>query len=157
METPTMETSLIVEFISRNNFKLKEDFCFKFSANAKLDSFFWSWEDTFIENYAPHFLLIRVPKGFYTDFGSIPQFFQSFISPIGSPTKAYVLHDYLLYLWEIEIIPNRKLCDKTFREALKELGVGIVRRHIMYLAVRAYSTYQEKKRSFKNWLKKIKK
>ena len=42
---------------------------------------------------------ICIPKGFRTDFGSIPQIFQSLISPVGKPTKSYVLHDYLLSLW----------------------------------------------------------
>ena len=74
---------------------------------------------------------ICIPKGFKTDFGSIPQIFQSLISPVGKPTKSYVLHDYLLSLWDREIL-NRKTCDRVFKEALRVQGVGVLKRNVMY-------------------------
>ena len=94
---------------------------------------------------------VCIPKGFKTDFGSIPQIFQSLISPVGKPTKSYVLHDYLLSLWDKGMI-DRKTCDRVFKEALKIQGIGVFKRNVMFLCVRAYSIFKEisKKLNFKN-------
>ncbi|WDL74227.1 DUF1353 domain-containing protein [Helicobacter winghamensis] len=98
---------------------------------------------------------LRVEKGFKTDFGSVPQAFQSFVSPIGKPTKAYVLHDRLCVanakgeIWEkfFNKLPRkywnkpitRKEADKVFLEAMKTLGVGALKRYIIYFYVRLYA------------------
>lgn len=135
----TSSTTLKVAFVSRRNFQLIEDFTYIFKdlvVEKELIS-------KGIAKEAGNLVYIDIPKGFNTDFGSVPQLFQSVVSPIGSPTKAYVLHDYLLELYLDGKISKRKICDKTFRTALKNEGVGLVRRHLMYLFVRLYSTYQD--------------
>ena len=139
----TYSTTLKVAFVGRQNFQL-------------IESFNYIFKDLMIEKEliskgiakeAGNLVYIDIPKGFNTDFGSIPQLFQSLVSPIGSPTRAYVLHDYLLNLYLQGKISKRKVCDKTFRTALKNEGVGMVRRSFMYLCVRAYSILKE-------WIKK---
>ena len=137
---------LKVVFISRKNFKLLDDFEYLFSKELSVDKELID-SDIAIKEDGSYY--ITVPKGFSTDFGSVPQLFQSVVSPIGSPTKAYVLHDYLLELYLNGKISKRKICDKTFRTALKNEGVGLVRRHLMYLCVRLYSTFQDKILSLK--------
>ena len=131
---------LKVVFISRKNFLLLDDFEYLFSKGLSVDN---ELVDSGIAIKEGSCYYITVPKGFSTDFGSVPQLFQSVVSPIGSPTKAYVLHDYLLELYLNGKISKRKICDKTFRTALKNEGVGLVRRHLMYLCVRLYSTFQD--------------
>ena len=131
---------LKVVFISRKNFKLLDDFEYLFFKGLSVDN---ELVDSGIAIKEGSRYYITVPKGFSTDFGSVPQLFQSVVSPIGSPTKAYVLHDYLLELYLDGKISKRKVCDKTFRTALKNEGVGLVRRHLMYLCVRLYSTFQD--------------
>ena len=91
---------------------------------------------------------ICIPKGFRTDFGSIPQIFQSLISPVGKPTKSYVLHDYLLSLWERGFL-DRKTCDAIFKEALRVQGVGSFKRNVMYGCVRIYGVFREIWRNLK--------
>ena len=83
-----------------------------------------------------------VPKGFKTDFASIPGFLTSFIPSHGRFDAAAIVHDYLyrekpfirvsLGYYRIQ----RKDADGIFRRIMKELGVGLFRRNIMYRAVR---------------------
>ena len=141
----TYNTTLKVAFIGRQNFQLIEDFNYVFK-DLMIEKELISKG---IAKEAGNLIYINIPKGFNTDFGSIPQLFQSLVSPIGSPTKAYVLHDYLLSLYLQGKISKRKICDKTFRVALRNEGVCMPRRSFMYLCVRAYSTY-------KDFIKKIK-
>ena len=96
---------------------------------------------------------IRVPKGFITDFASVPKAFWSIIPPYGKYTKAAVLHDYLYHMkgfpketWKSEIPYTRKECDRIFLQAMKVLGVSLVKRGIMYNAVRWFGA--------KKWNKK---
>ena len=129
---------LIVKVMNGNQFELMEDFVFYFPMlNGYRDC------------------TLKVEKGFKTDFGSVPQAFQSFISPIGKPTKAYVLHDRLCVanakgeIWEkfFNKVPRkywekpitRKEADKVFLEAMKVLGVGYLKRYTIYFYVRLYA------------------
>lgn len=139
----TYNTTLKVAFVGRQNFQLIEDFNYVFK-DLMIEK---ELINKGIAKEAGNLVYINIPKGFNTDFGSIPQLFQSLVSPIGSPTKAYVLHDYLLSLYLQGKISKRKVCDKTFRTALKNEGVGMPRRSFMYLCVRAYSILKE-------WIKK---
>lgn len=75
---------------------------------------------------------INVPKGFVTDFASIPQLFWSILPPWGDYGKAAVVHDWLYYIGTY----TRREADLIFREAMKVLGVNWFVRGIMYNAVR---------------------
>jgi hypothetical protein len=86
-----------------------------------------------------------VPKGFKTDFASIPRVFQSLIPSHGRFDAAAIVHDYL-YRHKPKVIGysgwgdykriTRKEADGVFRRIMKELGVGRIRRNLMYRAVR---------------------
>ena len=113
------------------NFELLKDFRFYFK--EKMDKHYLSeWS---FENGIP---FIEVPKGFITDFGSIPNLFQSIISPVGKPTKAYVLHDYLCELNKQGKI-KRKDGDKIFLKALEIQKVNRFKRYLTYFSVRVYA------------------
>lgn len=75
--------------------------------------------------------IVSIPFGYLTDFASIPWFARAFIPVMGRHAKAAVVHDYLI---DQGFRPRREV-DKIFLEAMKVLGVGRVRRTIMYLAV----------------------
>ena len=79
---------------------------------------------------------ITIPKGFITDFASIPQWALSFT---GRPTKkefqrASLLHDYIL----VENLMNNKEASKVFYELLLEDKTYKPKAYIMYLAVRYF-------------------
>lgn len=85
--------------------------------------------------------LIKVPKDFITDFASVPKAFWSIIPPYGKYTKAAVLHDYIYkyhgFVSSDQFISyTRKEADRIFLQAMKVLGVGRIKRGIMYNAVR---------------------
>lgn len=78
---------------------------------------------------------IEAPKGFDTDFASIPQLFRSFIPVNGRHRGAAVIHDYL-YRTASEHHYTRLECDTVFLEAMKVAGVPWWKRNAMFLAVR---------------------
>ncbi|MCI2236220.1 DUF1353 domain-containing protein [Helicobacter sp. CaF467b] len=139
-----VNNTLNVRFVSRKNFLLIATFNYLFKNEQEIPKELIA-NGIVKDCKEGHY--VSIPSGFYTDFGSIPQVFQSLISPIGGPTQAYVLHDYLLYCYEVGEISKRVICDKAFKVALKNEGVGILRRNFMYLCVRAYSILKE-------WIKK---
>ena len=79
-------------------------------------------------------LTIKVPKGFETDFASIPRIFWPILPPFGRYTKAAIIHDYLYGLEGC----SRWLADAIFREAMCQLGVPWYKRIPIYYAVRFF-------------------
>ena len=79
--------------------------------------------------------VITIPKGFETDFASVPRIFWLFISPIDKHAKAAVVHDYC-YVYAPY---DRKRCDEIFLEAIKVLGVPKWKQHCLYYGVRIFS------------------
>ncbi len=76
--------------------------------------------------------LFVVPSGFVTDFASVPRVLWSLIPTYGRYTKAAVLHDYLVR----ERAISRCDADGLFRRVMREMGVGYVRRRMMWAGVR---------------------
>ncbi|OYW42988.1 MAG: hypothetical protein B7Z38_03155 [Rhodobacterales bacterium 12-64-8] len=81
-------------------------------------------------------IAIAVPKGYVTDFASIPGWIQWLIAPFGRHSEAAVVHDWLYTLGTKGDSKSRKLADQTFRRALAIVGVKFIRRNLMYWAVR---------------------
>lgn len=80
-------------------------------------------------------IYISVPKGFETDFASIPRIFRIFFSKTGKYRDAAVLHDYL-YKYQGFGFWSRAGADKVFLQAMQDLGVGWTTRHAIHKAVR---------------------
>lgn len=94
---------------------------------------------------------ITVPDGTLTDLGSIPQFAWSLgFAPDGYP-RAYVVHDKLYRARGVNcgVLPyppplrgmriisySRRAADGILRDALRALGCGVVKRNIIWAAVR---------------------
>lgn len=76
---------------------------------------------------------ITVPKGFVTDFASLPRVLWSLIPPTGQHAPAAVLHDYLYKTGRF----TRAASDRFFLDAMKASGVSWTRRWMMYRGVRA--------------------
>lgn len=78
-------------------------------------------------------LVIEVPKGFVTDYASVPRLPLVF-SIFGNTAHAEaVLHDYLYSIkWD------REDADKMFYEAMLSQGVSKWKAYVMYLAVRSF-------------------
>ncbi len=77
-------------------------------------------------------VVITVPKGFVTDFASIPQpFWSAGLSPNGLYSKAAVVHDYLYWTQTC----TRKQADNLLMIAMKESGVRATTRQLVYEGV----------------------
>jgi len=79
----------------------------------------------------------EVPAGFVTDFASVPRLVAWLIPTYGIYTPAAILHDYFwdgLRQGTAEI--SRADADGIFRRCLRELGVSLPKRWMMWAAVR---------------------
>ena len=77
---------------------------------------------------------VRVPRGFETDFASIPRLLRRIFPPDGQWGLAAVLHDFLYSRPGV----RRFLADALFRDAMAQLKVPLWRRVPLYYAVRIF-------------------
>jgi hypothetical protein len=77
---------------------------------------------------------IVVPKGFVTDFASIPRAFWSLLPPIGRYGYPALFHDYVY--WDQTL--KRVEADAVFRDTMVELTVPAWKRSILFYAVRIF-------------------
>lgn len=90
--------------------------------------------DDWLYCYPPTRELIVVPKGYVTDFASVPPAARVAIDVYGSNIEGAVVHDWLYAVGE----PGRRQkADQIIRYALMEQDVGVVRRNTVYTAVRS--------------------
>lgn len=80
-------------------------------------------------------IAVIVPQGCQTDFASIPRILWPIFPPWGKYTRAAILHDYL---YSSSGKCSRFLADALFRDAMRELGVPVWKRVVMYYAVRLF-------------------
>lgn len=91
-----------------------------------------------------HDIEIVVPKGFRTDFASVPRCLWSIFPPYGKHTVAAIVHDFLYATH----LTTREKADLIFLELMKVYNVNPVKRKLMYLAVKyfgepAYKQYKK--------------
>ena len=82
------------------------------------------------------FLNYVVPKGFQTDFASVPTLLHWFVQPYGKHSKAAVVHDYLYQTLGGPKILSRYQCDRVFLIGLIESKLPAWKSYIMFVAVR---------------------
>lgn len=88
--------------------------------------------------YEGKYELFRIPSGFSTDFASVPRAFTWLIPRYGTYTRAAILHDYLCARERVGLFTSAD-ADGIFRRVLRELGVSLPRRWLMWAAVRTRS------------------
>lgn len=121
---PFYSTEIDVDWIGSNKWRLNEEFSYEVDPGE----------------------IITVPAGFVTDFASIPRPFWNILPPHGEYAPAALIHDYLYATGGLGGRYTKAQSDDIFREAMKELGVGKVKRNIMWSAVRAFGrgSFQKK-------------
>jgi len=83
-----------------------------------------------------------VPKGFRTDFASIPKIFWSILPPDGKYILASVVHDYLYTVKPC----SRKEADRIFLKLMKISKCSKIRCYILYYCVRLFGFIRWKKK-----------
>ena len=81
--------------------------------------------------------LVVVPKGFRTDYASVPRIFRNIINSYGKHGRAAVVHDWL-YSNQCKINITREEADKIFLEIMVEWNVKKYKRILMYVLVRMF-------------------
>ncbi len=108
-------TPLVLEYLDGRTWRVAEEFVYHIGAEGSG-------------------MAIHVPKGFETDFASVPRVFWRVLPPTGDYGKAAVIHDKLYK----DGSGNREWCDGVFLEAMTVLGVSLIKRQIIYRAVRLF-------------------
>ncbi len=100
--------------------------------------------------------VLRIPKGFITDFASIPKLARWLIAKTEDHIKGAVLHDYLYSLrGRISFIGigkrteniSRKQSDKLFLVGMKVCKASLWKRFLMHSAVRLFGWYRWNKKT----------
>lgn len=99
----------------------------------ELDAKFWRVVEPLVYQGSSEEFVI--PAGFRTDFASVPRAFVWLIPRYGAYTRAAILHDFLRSSHAVSIAD----ADGIFRRCLRELGVTVPRRWMMWAAVRLAS------------------
>ena len=81
--------------------------------------------------------LVTVPKGFKTDYASVPRIFRNIINSSGKHGRAAVVHDWL-YSSKCTLDVTREEADQVFLEIMTEWGVSVIKRNLMYRMVRLF-------------------
>lgn len=93
-------------------------------------------------------LVIKVPKGFKTDFASVPLVAQAVVPRLGRHAKAAIVHDYCYVnaVQDPDYHPaqgtvrdwrrDKAFADYVFLDAMEVLNVPVWRRYLVYWAVR---------------------
>lgn len=90
---------------------------------------------------------ITVPKGFVTDYASLPRpLLAVFGRPSGITAEPAVLHDWLYSPDGLPLLARYR-CDEIFLESMKSKGVNWFKRYAMYHGVRVFGAafYKAKK------------
>lgn len=82
---------------------------------------------------------IAAPKGFETDFASIPWMFRWLIKVNGKHRKPAVIHDYLCVHGK-EMGISQSESDHVFQEAMNAVDVRRTQNAVMFGMVRAYQS-----------------
>lgn len=78
-----------------------------------------------------------IPTGFPTDLASVPRIFWGLIPPTGVYEKAAVLHDWMCLRLAAGDSPiSSHDVDGLFRRVMREAGVGLITRWVMWTGVR---------------------
>lgn len=75
---------------------------------------------------------VKVPKGFVTDFASIPQIFWTLLRPDGVYAHAAIVHDFLYWSQST----SRQTADSIFKIAMQDLKVTPIKVATLYDTVR---------------------
>ncbi|WP_346622891.1 DUF1353 domain-containing protein [Blastococcus montanus] len=77
-----------------------------------------------------------IPAGFVTDFATVPRVVVWLVPRFGRYTAAAILHDWLVTAGIVSGVVTGREADGLFRRVLRESGVPVVRRWLMWCGVR---------------------
>ena len=111
----------------------------------KINNKWWIIQEEFIwyVDFEDKIESVIVPKGFITNFWSIPKFMRWFID---YTSLSYILHDYLysefwkiILIWsDLKVSCIRSYADMVLRDALKVEWIWFIKRWMVWIGVRLF-------------------
>lgn len=80
--------------------------------------------------------VFTVPRGYITDFASVPRFAMWLVPVYGLYTKVAILHDWFCSYAIVAGLITARDADGIFRRVMREEGVPVLMRWIMWTGVR---------------------
>jgi len=110
----------------------------------KVDADRWSLVDDLV--YQGRWERFVVPAGFRTDFATVPRVVTWLVPRFGAYTLAAILHDWLVSEGLRTGVVTSRQADGIFRRVMRESGVPVLRRWIMWAGVRWSALTEEDRR-----------
>lgn len=101
----------------------------------------WVVDEPFTFESATLEAIIEIPKGFTTDFASVPRVFWPVLSPYGVYSRAAVVHDRC---YRAPGIATKHQADRVLLEAMELLGVNLITRQTIYRGVQVFGHWAYK-------------
>jgi len=111
----------------------------------RVDADRWSLVDDLV--YQGRWERFVVPAGFRTDFATVPRVVTWLIPRFGVYTLAAILHDWLCTQGIRSGAVTSRQADGIFRRVMRESGVPVLRRWLMWAGVRWGALADERRRS----------
>ena len=108
----------------------------------------WSLVDDLV--YQGRWERFVVPAGFRTDFATVPRVVTWLIPRFGAYTLAAILHDWLCSQGIRDGVVTARDADGIFRRVMRESGVPVLRRWMMWAGVRWGALTDDRRRP--GWL-----
>jgi hypothetical protein len=110
----------------------------------RVDADRWSLVDDLV--YEGRWERFVVPAGFRTDFATVPRLVTWLIPRFGAYTLAAILHDWLCSQGIRAGVVSAREADGIFRRVMRESGVPVLRRWMMWAGVRWGALTDERRR-----------
>ena len=114
----------------------------------RVDADRWSLVDDLV--YQGRWERFVVPAGFRTDFATVPRVVTWLIPRFGAYTLAAILHDWLCGQGIRSGVVSAREADGIFRRVMREIGVPVLRRWMMWAGVRWGALTDDRRRP--GWL-----
>jgi len=111
---------------------------------SRVDAYGWALVDPLV--YQGRWQRFVVPAGFRTDFASVPRVVTWLIPRFGVYTLAAILHDWLCTEGIRSGAVTSRDADGIFRRVMRESGVPVLRRWLMWAGVRWGALASERRR-----------
>jgi hypothetical protein len=112
---------------------------------SRVDANTWSLVDRLV--YRGTRQRFVVPTGFRTDFATVPRVVTWLIPRFGAYTLAVILHDWLVSEGIRSGVVSAREADGLFRRVMRESGVPVLRRWLMWAGVRWGALADERRRA----------
>ena len=97
-----------------------------------------------ILHYTKEGELLYIPKGFVTDFATVPPALRWFFPPLADDKLAFIVHDYLYTIGRTE--EDRREADLEMQHVQRSLGASVLRYTLMFWGVRIFGRPYFKKK-----------